>query len=82
LVPLVSALGLLLPALVGGSVVIEKVFGIRGMGLLALESVLRRDYPLALGITTLVALATMVASLFADLLYAAVDPRIRLGRAR
>lgn len=81
LLPLVTMLGLALPQLIGGSVVIERVFGIPGMGLLAFDAIGYRDYPVVMGIATLSALVTLVSVLLADLLYAAVDPRIRLGEA-
>ncbi len=79
LLPLVTLIGTALPALVGGSVVVEQIFGIPGMGLLAFQAILSRDYPMVMGITTLVALLTLLSLLGADLLYALVDPRI--GRA-
>lgn len=79
LLPVVTTLGLGLPQLVGGSVVVERVFGIPGMGLLAFDAIGYRDYPVVMGVATLAAIVTLVSVLFADLLYAAVDPRIRLG---
>jgi peptide/nickel transport system permease protein len=79
LLPVVTLLGLALPQLVGGSVVVERVFGIPGMGLLAFEAIGYRDYPVVMGVATLAAMVTLVSVLLADLLYASVDPRIRLG---
>lgn len=79
LLPVVTLLGLALPQLVGGSVVVERVFGIPGMGLLAFDAIGHRDYPVVMGVATLAALVTLLSVLLADLLYAAVDPRIRLG---
>jgi peptide/nickel transport system permease protein len=76
LIPIITLLGVTLPALMGGSVVVERIFGINGMGLLGLQAILSRDYPMVMGITTLVALLTMLCLLASDLLYAAVDPRI------
>lgn len=81
LLPVVTLLGLALPQLVGGSVVVERVFGIPGMGLLAFDAIGYRDYPVVMGVATLAALVTLVSMLLADLLYAAVDPRIRLGES-
>ncbi|MBX5481988.1 MAG: ABC transporter permease [Myxococcaceae bacterium] len=81
LIPIVTLLGLTLPALVGGSVIVERIFGIPGMGELAFESILNRDYPVVMGVTTLVALFTLAATLLSDVLTAAVDPRIDLERA-
>ncbi len=79
LLPVVTMLGMSLPHLIGGSVVVERVFGINGMGLLAFDSIALRDYPVVMAICTLAALVTMVSVLFADLLYGLADPRIRVG---
>ncbi|MFZ5445632.1 MAG: ABC transporter permease [Myxococcota bacterium] len=81
LLPLVTMLGLHLPHLVGGSVVIERIFGIPGMGLLAFDSIGTRDYPTVMGVATLMALVTMLSMLLVDLAYGFIDPRIRLERA-
>lgn len=80
LLPYVTMLGLHLPHLVGGSVVIERIFGIPGMGLLAFEAIGTRDYPTVMGVATVMALATMVSMLLVDLAYGFIDPRIRLER--
>ncbi len=77
LLPLVTVLGLQLPHLISGSVVVERVFGIPGMGSLAIESVGLRDYPVVMAISTLTAVATMVAMLLVDVVYLAIDPRLR-----
>jgi peptide/nickel transport system permease protein len=79
LLPLVTMAGLSLPHLLGGSLVVERVFGIPGTGLLAFEAVGARDYPTVMGVATLMALATMLSMLLVDLLYGVIDPRIRLG---
>jgi peptide/nickel transport system permease protein len=79
LLPIVTLLGLELPQLIGGSVIVEAVFGVRGMGLVALEAIRMPDYPLVITIVTLVALLTMLGSLFADVVYAWLDPRIALN---
>lgn len=81
LLPVVTLLGLHLPHLVGGSVVIERVFGIAGMGLLAFDSIGTRDYPTVMGVATVMALVTMLSMLAVDLAYGFIDPRIRLERA-
>lgn len=78
LVPLVTVLGLQLPHLVSGSVIVERVFGIPGMGLLAFDAVGLRDYPVVMGAATVMAVVTLLAMLLADLLLVLVDPRIRL----
>ncbi len=77
LLPLVTILGLQLPHLISGSVVVERVFGIPGMGSLAIESVGLRDYPVVMAIATLTAVTTMLAMLLVDLAYLAIDPRLR-----
>ncbi len=82
LLPVLTLLGSSLPALIGGSVVVEQIFGIHGMGLLGIQAILSRDYAMVMGITTLVALLTMLSLLASDLLYAAADPRIRHAVAR
>jgi peptide/nickel transport system permease protein len=78
LIPVVSALGALLPRLLGGTVVTEAVFGWPGMGRLALEAAQGRDYPLVTGLTVVVAAIAVTASLAVDLAYTRLDPRIRL----
>ncbi|HSM08781.1 MAG TPA: ABC transporter permease [Gemmatimonadota bacterium] len=77
LIPIVSLLGLYLPVLIGGSVVIEKVFAWPGMGLLLYDSVYARDYPTVMAATFLFGAIVVVGNLISDLLYAAADPRIR-----
>lgn len=76
LIPLVSLMGTLLPALLGGSVIIEQIFSIPGMGMLSFESVLSRDENVIMGITTIGAFLTLLSLLISDLLYVVVDPRI------
>ncbi|MGH2600903.1 MAG: ABC transporter permease [Dehalococcoidia bacterium] len=75
--PLVTLVGLSLPGLFGGAIFIESVFAWNGVGLLTLESVGRRDYTMVMGTTLMFAVLTMVANLFADIMYAVLDPRIR-----
>ncbi|HQN00054.1 MAG TPA: ABC transporter permease subunit, partial [Candidatus Hydrogenedentes bacterium] len=79
LITIVTLLGGLLPALIGGSIIIETIFSIPGMGRLAFEAVLSRDYPLIMGEVTIAALLTLAGLLLSDLLYVVVDPRIKLG---
>ena len=78
LVPMVTLLGLAVPHLLGGSVVVERIFGIDGMGMLAFRAILERDYDVVMGIATVTALVTMLSLLASDLVVALVDPRIRL----
>jgi peptide/nickel transport system permease protein len=79
LIPVVTLLGLSLPGLVAGALVTESVFNYPGMGYLFLQAANTEDYSTLLGTTILVAVATVLGSLFADLGYAALDPRVRLG---
>lgn len=82
MLPVISYLGVAFPHVIAGSVIVEQVFGIRGMGLLAFEAILNRDIPMVMGITTLVALFTLLSTLGTDLVYAWVDPRIRVEGTR
>ncbi|HYB44511.1 MAG TPA: ABC transporter permease [Candidatus Methylomirabilis sp.] len=82
LLPVVTILGLSLPGLIGGSVIIESIFAIPGMGQLMVQSVFSRDYPVVMGNLVIVASLTLVANLVADVAYGLVDPRIRLGGRR
>lgn len=77
LIPIISLLGLFLPLLIGGSVVIEVVFSWPGMGRLMYDSILARDYPVVMASTFLFGALVVAGNLVADLLYAVVDPRIR-----
>lgn len=79
LIPLLTLMGTLLPALIGGSVIVEQIFGIPGMGRLGFEAVLSRDRNLIMGIATISALLTLVSLLLTDILYAVADPRISYG---
>ena len=82
LLPTITLMGLALPFLLTGSVVVETVFAWPGMGKLAADAVLSRDYPVVTA-TTLAASALVVAgSVLADILYAVADPRVRRGRPR
>jgi peptide/nickel transport system permease protein len=78
LIPVVSAIGALVPRLLGGTVVTEAVFSWPGMGRLALEAAQGRDYPLITGLTVVVAAIAVVASIVVDLAYTRIDPRVRL----
>jgi len=82
LLPVVTILGLSLPGLIGGSVIIETIFAIPGMGQLMVQSIYARDYPVVMGNLVVVAVLTLFANLFADIAYGLVDPRIRLGGRR
>ena len=79
LLPVVTLLGGLLPALISGAAITEGIFNWPGMGSLYLEAAFTRDYPLLLAIITLLTAATLLGTLLADLAYGLVDPRIRYG---
>ncbi|SFI27573.1 ABC transporter permease [Planctomicrobium piriforme] len=78
LIPLVTKLGLMLPALLSGAVIVEQIFTWPGMGRQFFESITERDYPTVMGLTLMFSILTLAAQLLADILYAVVDPRIRL----
>jgi peptide/nickel transport system permease protein len=77
LIPIATLLGLLLPTVFAGALIIESVFNYPGMGYLFYQSALNQDYPVLLGITFVVAIATVVGSFLADIAYAVLDPRVR-----
>jgi len=79
LIPVVSAVGALVPRLLGGTVVTEAVFGWPGMGRLALDAASGRDYTLVTGITVVTAAIAVATSILVDLLYTRLDPRVRLA---
>ena len=76
LIPFVTMIGLTLPALLSGSIVLEHIFNWRGMGSLFLESISTRDYPIIMGLTFMFTMMTLAGQLLADILYALVDPRV------
>ncbi len=77
LLPIITILGLSLPALIGGSVIFESIFAIPGMGQLFWQSVMSRDYPVIMGILVIGAVLTLLGNLLADLSYSLADPRIK-----
>jgi peptide/nickel transport system permease protein len=78
LLPFVTMFGLVLPGLIGGSVIIESIFSWPGMGRMAYEAILARDYPVILTVNFISAVLVLAGTLISDLLYLVVDPRIRL----
>jgi len=76
LIPFVTLLGLSLPSLLGGAIILEQVFNWPGMGQLYFRSIGTRDYPVIMGLTLSLSVLTLLGQLFADILYAFVDPRI------
>ncbi|WP_214410233.1 ABC transporter permease [Sphaerisporangium fuscum] len=82
LFPVITLLGMYLPALFSGALVVESLFNYPGMGQLFWQAALRRDFPILFGVTLIISIATVLGALLADLLYAAVDPRVRLRASR
>jgi peptide/nickel transport system permease protein len=77
LIPIITLLGLTLPAIVSGALITESVFNYPGMGLAFFNAAINNDFPLLIGTVVVAAMATVVGSLLADILYAVLDPRIR-----
>ncbi len=79
LIPVVTVLGITLSLLIGGSVVIEQVFALPGIGRLIVQGILNRDYPLVQGTMLLFGFAFVVINILVDIIYTFVDPRVRYG---
>ncbi|HET7693742.1 MAG TPA: ABC transporter permease [Gemmatimonadota bacterium] len=78
LIPIITLLGLTLPFLVGGAVLIETIFAWPGMGRLIVTAIFQRDYPVVLAIAFVSSIMVILGSLIADILYSVVDPRVRV----
>jgi peptide/nickel transport system permease protein len=78
LIPFVTKIGLSLPSLLSGSVIIEKIFNWPGLGQLYFSAILERDYPVIMALTLIYSVLTLAGQLLADVLYALVDPRVRI----
>ena len=78
LLPFITMFGLILPGLIGGSVIIESIFSWPGIGRMAFEAILARDYPIILTVNFVSAVLVLAGTFISDLLYMVVDPRIRL----
>jgi peptide/nickel transport system permease protein len=79
LIPVITIVGLQLPVLVGGTVIIEQIFGLPGMGRMVLDAIMRRDQPLVSGSLLIFAVGLVLINLLVDLAYSFLDPRIRYG---
>jgi peptide/nickel transport system permease protein len=79
LIPIVSVLGVSIGHLLGGAVIVEAVFSWPGLGSLMVQSISNRDFPVVQGAMLFAALVFIVVNLVVDLLYAAIDPRIRFS---
>lgn len=77
LLPVITIVGLSIPALIGGSVIFESIFALPGMGQLFYQSVMMRDYPTIMGILVIGAILTLVGNLIADVAYVIADPRVK-----
>ncbi len=77
LIPVVTLIGLQAPLLIGGAVIMEQIFVIPGMGLLLLDAVSQRDYPVITGVFLIVGVAVMCINLLVDLSYGLLDPKVR-----
>ena len=79
LLPMVTVVGLQLPQILGGAVIIEQIFAWPGIGLLAYEAITKRDYPVILGVTTVVGAAIMITAVLVDIVYVLLDPRVSVA---
>jgi peptide/nickel transport system permease protein len=79
MLPFVTLFGFLIPGLIGGSVIIEQLFAWPGLGRLSYDAIMARDFPLILTINFFAAALTLAGTFLSDVLYAVVDPRIRLA---
>jgi peptide/nickel transport system permease protein len=77
LIPVVTLIGLQAPLLIGGAVILEQIFVVPGMGLLLLEAVFQRDYPVVSGVFLVTGVAILLINLLVDLTYGFLDPRVR-----
>ena len=79
LLPIVTVIGMQIPMLFGGAVIIEQVFSWPGLGLMTMTAIMGRDYPVIMGVCLLSAIVVLVSNLITDILYALVDPTIQLN---
>ncbi len=79
LIPMITVIGLQLPTIIGGAVIIEQIFAWPGLGDLAVKAIGQRDYPVILAITLLSGLVVMIVNLLVDVFYAMADPRVSLS---
>jgi peptide/nickel transport system permease protein len=77
LIPVVTLIGLQAPILIGGAVIVEQIFVIPGMGLLLLDAISQRDYPIITGVSLVIGLCVMLINLAVDLSYGLLDPKVR-----
>ncbi len=82
LIPMITIIGLTIPAIIGGALIVESVFNYPGMGILAVSSVSNEDFTTVMAITLVTAILTIVGNFLADVFVAVADPRVRLGGQR
>ena len=80
-IPIITVVGMMINIIIGGTVIIETVFNIPGMGRLVVASVLNQDYPYVQGVILVIAIGVTLVNLLVDLSYGWLDPRIRYGTA-
>ena len=78
LVPVITVIGMGIPVLFGGAVIIEQVFSWPGLGLMTMSAISNRDYPVIMGVCLLSAIVVLISNLVTDILYALADPTIQL----
>jgi peptide/nickel transport system permease protein len=77
LIPVVTVLGMYIPVLFGGAIIIEQVFSWPGLGMMTMSAIINRDYPVIMGVCLMSALVVLAANLITDIIYALVDPKIQ-----
>ncbi len=77
LIPVVTLIGLQAPILIGGAVIVEQIFVIPGMGLLLLDAISQRDYPIITGVSLVIGCSVMLINLVVDMSYGLLDPKVR-----
>ena len=80
LIPVLTTILSHIPHIIGGSVVVEQVFGWPGMGSLLFSGISSRDYAVVMGVTVIIALTVLLTNLLLDLIYGIADPRVRYGK--
>ena len=80
MIPLVTMMAGILPSLFGGAMITETVFSIPGIGKLAYDALIVADVPFIMGYNVFIAVLTVIGTLLSDLMYAVVDPRVKLGK--
>ena len=77
LLPIITIIGMQIPTLFGGAIIIEQIFSWPGLGLITMNAITNRDYPVIMGVCLLTAIVVLVSNLLTDIVYALVDPTIQ-----